>query len=398
MTEQKKNKVQEITEKLPEQIQQVFESEKYKDYLKVMSKFTHYSINNSILIAMQRPDASLVAGYEAWKQKFDRHVKAGSKGIQIIQPAPYRKKVEQEVLDSKGNIKRNPDGTPLMEQIEKIIPAFKVAYVFDINDTEGAPLPSIVQHLNDDVFDFDGVMDVIQTISPVPITFEDIDSGANGFYNLESKDIHIKNGMGQMQTIKTSIHEIAHSILHDRDTGTDLNVDRNTKEVEAESVAYVVANYYGWDTSDYSFGYIAEWSKNKNLEELKQSLDTIRKTADQIIDSIDMEIMNRRLEQEQELAYKLPSGEYLYIQSIDDGYDFSIYNREGMLLDGGIIEDKFLRIDNAAEEALKMLDRKIDGMVPHQVEHLQQLVEKANTIVLVQPPIVEQKIQLKMSM
>ncbi len=294
-----KEQLKEITDKLEQGIQEVFESEKYKEYLNTMSKFYNYSFNNTMLIAMQKPDATLIAGYNAWKDKFDRHVLKGEKGIRIIAPAPIRRKEEVEKID--------PDtqepvidalGKPVMEVIETTTRAFKVIPVFDVSQTDGKPLPELtVEELNGDVKDFDLFMEALTQTAPVPIGYEDIPDETKGYYHLEDKRIAIQDNMSQIQTVKTAIHEISHATLHD----VDLNLpedkipqeqkkDRKTKEVEAESIAYTVCQHYGIDTSDYSFGYVAGWSSGKELSELRSSLETIRSTAATLINTIDAKV------------------------------------------------------------------------------------------------------------
>lgn len=284
------DKVKEITDKLEQGIKDLFESEKYKNYLKVMSRFHNYSFNNSLLIAMQKPDATYVAGYTSWEKNFDRHVQKGQKGIRILAPSPYKIKKDVDKLDPNTQqpvIGR--DGTPLKERVEVTIPAYKITTVFDISQTEGRELPEIASDLQDDVEGYSRFMEALKAASPVPIETRPIEGGSHGYYHIEDKLIVIKEGMSQQQTLKTCIHEIAHAILHDKDTGKEKDnlPDRRTKEVEAESVAYTVCQHFGIDSSEYSFGYVAGWSSGKNLEELKTSMNTIRATASDIINSVE---------------------------------------------------------------------------------------------------------------
>ena len=331
-------KVQQITEQLPDKIRELFNSDKYAEYLNVMGKFSNYSFNNTLLIAMQRPDASYVAGYKAWENKFDRHVVAGAKGIQIFQPAPYKREVEEEMKDEHGNTIYGYDGKPLLHKEEVIMQGFKVGYVFAYEDTEGSELPSIVQLLDSDVKNYEQTMDILKSISPVPIVFHEIKDGANGYYSHTDNGIHVKEDLLELQMIKTTIHEMAHAILHNKDNGTDKDTNRREKEVEAESVAYTVCNYLGLDTSDYSFGYIAGWSADKELKELKETMEKIRETSNTIISKFNDELLNRKMSQEQELAFKYPEG-YFYIQKATEGFDYSYFDRDFNLLDGGIYED-----------------------------------------------------------
>ena len=293
-SEKPAEKIKEITEKLETGIQELFDSERYKEYLQVMSKFHNYSFNNTVLIAMQKPDASLIAGFNSWKNDFGRNVVKGEKGIKIIAPSPYKVKQQFEKLDP---VTQQPlignDGKPVTEEREVTIPAYKVVSVFDVSQTEGRDLPNVgVNELTGDVDRYNDFFAALENASPVPIGFEKIAGGAHGYYHLEDKRIAIDEGMSELQTLKTAIHEIAHAKLHDIDLNAPAaeradRPDRRTREVEAESIAYSVCQYYGLDTSEYSFGYVGEWSSGKELKELKGSLETIRSTAAEIINSID---------------------------------------------------------------------------------------------------------------
>ena len=304
-----KQKVQEITEKLEQGIKELFESEKYKTYLNTMSKFHNYSFNNTMLIAMQKPDATLVAGFKAWQKNFDRHVKKGEKGIRILAPAPYKIKEEQEKLDPvTGEIMLDKNGMPITEEVEIKIPAFRVVPGFDVSQTDGKELPDIgVNELSGSVEDYEDFMQALTEVSPVPITYEDIEGEVKGYFHTTDHRIAIQEGMSQSQTVKTAIHEVAHAKLHDRERNQDIDAvldkDRNTQEVEAESVAYTVCQHFGIDTSDYSFGYIAGWSSDRDMKELKSALDTIRKTASELITGIEDRLAelqkDRAVEQEQ---------------------------------------------------------------------------------------------------
>ena len=306
-----KQKVQEITEKLEQGIKELFESEKYKTYLNTMSKFHNYSFNNTILITMQNPDATLVAGFKAWKKNFQRHVKKGEKGIRILAPAPYKLKEEQEKLDPETReIMLDEQGKPIMEEVEITIPAFRAVSVFDVAQTEGKELPELeVKELSDSVEDYENFMQALTEVSPVPIEFEEIEGDAKGYFSQSTHRIAVQEGMSQSQTLKTAIHEVAHAKLHDREINKGIEdaefKDRNTKEVEAESIAYTVCQHFGIETSDYSFSYIVGWSSGKEMTELKSSLDTIRRTASEIITGIEHElskVKERVVEQETELS------------------------------------------------------------------------------------------------
>ena len=285
-------KLKEITDRLEQGITELFDSERYKEYLQVMSKFHNYSFNNTLLIAMQKPDASLIAGFNAWKNNFGRNVMRGEKGIRILAPSPYKIRQEVEKKDPQtGKTVIGKDGKPVTETKEIQIPAYKVVAVFDVSQTEGRELPSIsANELTGDVEQYEDFFSALEKTSPVPMGFEKIEGTAHGYYHLEEKRIAIDEGMSQLQNLKTAIHEIAHAKLHD----IDLNApeqpdrpDRRTREVQAESIAYTVCQHYGLDTSDYSFGYVAGWSSGRELAELKISLETIRATAAEIINTID---------------------------------------------------------------------------------------------------------------
>ena len=360
--------VREITDKLEQGIKELFESERFKEYLRTMSKFYHYSFSNTLLIAMQKPEATYVAGYTSWQRNFDRQVMKGEKGIKILAPAPYKAKEEREKIDpSTQKPVLDADGNPVTETVEIMRPAFKVVSVFDISQTDGKELPDIiVDELSGSVENYAAFFEALKQESPVPISFEDIPGGAKGYFSPVENRIAIQEGMSEIQTIKTAIHEIAHAKLHsiDRpepeptwkivmisDGGTkrdflsgfaseaeanaaaehegwrfvdenrfewrleveedtsavqDMRKDRHTKEVEAESVAYTVCQRYGIETSDYSFGYIAGWSSDKETKELKGSLETIRKTAAEMIDSIDAKLKVLLAEKSQEQTQETP--------------------------------------------------------------------------------------------
>ena len=310
-SEKPADKLKEITDRLEQGIMQLFDSDRYKEYLRVMSKFHNYSFNNTLLIAMQKPDASLVAGFQSWKNNFKRNVVKGEKGIKILAPSPFKIKQEMEKIDpatQKPVI--GADGKPVKEEKEITIPAFKVVSVFDVSQTEGKELPDIaVDMLTGDVECFKDVFAALEKTSPVPIGFEKIEGNSHGYYHLEEKRIAIDEGMSELQTIKTAIHEIAHAKLHDIDPNAPKEEragrpDRRTREVQAESVAYAVCQHYGLDTSDYSFGYVAGWSSGRELDELKSSLETIRSTAAEIINSIDEHLQEIQKERDKEQAQK----------------------------------------------------------------------------------------------
>ena len=317
-SEKPAEKLKEITDRLEQGITELFESERYKEYLRVMSKFHNYSFNNTLLIAMQKPDASLVAGFSAWKNNFGRNVIKGQKGIKIIAPSPYKVKQEMKKIDPHT---QQPiigkDGKPVTEEKEITIPAYKVVSVFDVSQTEGKELPDIaVDELTGDVERYRDFFAALEKTSPVPIGFEQIPGSSHGYYHLEDKRIAIQEGMSELQTLKTAIHEIAHAKLHDIDLNAPENeqqprATRRTREVEAESVAYTVCQHYGLDTSDYSFGYVAGWSSGRELSELKSSLETIRSAAAEIINSIDEHIaeLSKAQDKEQTVEQEQPDKE-----------------------------------------------------------------------------------------
>ena len=281
-----------IMQSLESGVEELFTSNRYQEFLKTMAKFHNYSFNNTMLIAMQRPDATLVTSYKNW-QSMGRQVMKGEKGITIIAPAPYKKMKEKEVLDENQRPIMGTDGKPKTEQVEVTVPHFKAVTVFDIAQTSGEPIQTLAPELlTAAVQDFDSFMQAIQKISPVPIRFDEIDGNANGYYHNADKEIVIKKGLSESQTLKTTIHETAHAKLHDKEIMESLGVekDRLTKEVEAESVAYCVCSSFGLDTSDYSFPYIAGWSSSREMKEMKASMDVIRKTAGEMIDQLTEEL------------------------------------------------------------------------------------------------------------
>ena len=312
-SEKPAEKLKEITDRLEQGITELFDSERYKEYLRVMSKFHNYSFNNTLLIAMQKPDASLVAGFSAWKNNFERNVMKGQKGIKIIAPSPFKVRQEMQKIDphtQKPVIGK--DGKPVTEEKEITIPAYKVVTVFDVSQTEGKELPDIaVDELTGDVDRYKDFFAALEKTSPVPIAFEKIEGGSHGYYHLADKRIALNEGMSELQTLKTAIHEIAHAKLHDIDLNAPKDeqprVDRNTREVEAESVAYTVCQHYGLDTSDYSFGYVAGWSSGRELAELKSSLETIRSAAAEIINSIDGHFAEIQKVQDKEQTAEQPT-------------------------------------------------------------------------------------------
>ena len=464
-------RMKEITDRLETGIQELFESERYKAYLTTMSKFHSYSFNNTLLIAMQ--GGQLVAGYNKWRDDFHRNVKKGEKAIKILAPAPFKAKKEVQKLDAQGRPVMGKDGKPVTEVQEIQVPAFKIVSVFDVSQTEGEPLPSIgVEELTGSVERYGEFFKALEQTSPVPIGFEDIPGGSHGYYHLTEKRIAIQEGMSELQTLKTAIHEIAHSKLHAIDPEAPAieqadRPDSRTREVQAESVAYAVCQHYGLDTSDYSFGYVAGWSSGKDLKELKASLETIRATAHELITTIDGHLAQlqkeRQAQQEQpqaapleqtaeqpdpdsvfsklppeqqqemtdsvkamlqtlidadlkstgevsqgtteaaqaqgftiagdgtleqakapqEAAYRLESGDYLYIQTSETGYDYTLYGPDYKELDGGQLDNPDLTLAEAGKEILAIHERPagtIEPLTGDGLDDFLEATEQANAI------------------
>ena len=391
------DRMKEITDRLETGIQELFESERYKAYLTSMAKFHSYSFNNTLLIAMQ--GGQLVAGYNKWRDDFHRNVKRGEKGIKILAPAPYKVKKEVPKLDEQGQPVMDKDGNPVTEKKEVQVPAFKIVSVFDVSQTEGEPLPSIgVDELAGNVEQYEDFFKALEQTSPVPMAFEDIPGGSHGYYHLTEKRIAIQENMSELQTLKTAIHEIAHAKLHaiDPDAPVTEQADRpdsRTREVQAESVAYAVCQHYGLDTSDYSFGYVAGWSSGRELSELKASLETIRKAANELITDIDNHLAQLQQEretkqeaeqpQEQEAAYRLENGNTLYVQTSETGYDYTLYGPDNKELDGGQLDNPDLSMLVARDEILSVLEQEAavtEALTGDKLEAFQEAAEQANAI------------------
>lgn len=307
MADKRADQLKEITERLEQGVKDIFTSEMYTKYLLTMSKFHNYSFNNTLLIAMQRPDATLVAGYNAWKNKFNRYVKKGEKGIQIIAPAPVKEREEREKIDKDtGLTVLNESGEPEIEVVERVIPRFRVTTVFDYAQTDGEPLPTLeVNELTARVKDYTLLKEAIEQVSPVPIRFGEIEGNAKGYYSHMDKEICVRADMGESQTIKTMIHEVAHAMLHDSDQMKQRGEEKDqlTKETEAESIAFTVCSALGIDTSDYSFPYVASWASGKELKELKDSMDTIRLTAADFLEKLETAVAERSVERMTAMEY-----------------------------------------------------------------------------------------------
>ena len=386
-------RMKEITDRLETGTQELFESERYKAYLTTMSKFHSYSFNNTLLIAMQ--GGQLVAGYNKWRDDFHRNVKKGEKAIKILAPAPFKAKKEVQKLDAQGRPVMGKDGKPVTEVQEIQVPAFKIVSVFDVSQTEGEPLPSIgVEELTGSVERYGEFFKALEQTSPVPIGFEDIPGGSHGYYHLTEKRIAIQEGMSELQTLKTAIHEIAHSKLHAIDPEAPAieqadRPDSRTREVQAESVAYAVCQHYGLDTSEYSFGYVAGWSSGRELAELKASLEVIRSAAHELISALDEHLAELRQQREadlsnaQEAAFALDNGNTLFIQTCDSGYDYTLYGPDHKALDGGQLDAPGLTLPDAGEEALNLLGQTAkvsEVLLGEKLAAFREAAEKANEL------------------
>nr|WP_313129516.1 YodL domain-containing protein [Anaerocolumna sp.] len=315
-----KERLKEITDSIETGIKELFESDKYKSYLQTMSRFHKYSLNNTMLISMQKPDATLVAGFNKWRDGFSRYVKKGEKGIKIIAPTPYKIKEEREKLDpqTKAPI-LDASGKVQTEEVEIQIPIFRVVSVFDVSQTEGEPLPTLASNLTGNVEQFEIFMEAVKRTAPVPIEIKPMSEDTDGYYHIEDKRIAIRDGMSEVQTISAAIHEVAHSLLHNREVEKELQAqqgeskkpikpkDRNTEEVEAESISFAVCSYYGIQTAENSLGYIATWSKGKELAELRASLETINKTSSELISGIDTHFAEIIKERGMDIATETPA-------------------------------------------------------------------------------------------
>ena len=361
-----KERLKEITDNIEQGIKELFQSDKYTQYLRTMSRFHSYSLNNTLLIAMQNPDATLVAGFNKWRDQFSRNVKKGEKGIKIIAPTPYKVKKEQEKVDPVTKAPMlDTNGKVITEEVEVKIPLYRVVSVFDVSQTEGKPIPALANSLTGDVQQYEIFMDALRRSSPVPLAFEQMSANTDGYFSPKEQRIALREGMSEVQTVSAAIHEIAHSKLHDyekqklENAKADENAEppnpknRRTEEVEAESISYAVCAYYGIQTAENSFGYIATWSKDKELPELRTSLETINKTSSSLIEDIDRNIAEIVKEKgidltPQDLAYQL-GNLYFAIQETEGGYDYSIYDKDYNLLDGGVYDDPDISIYEAMD-------------------------------------------------
>ena len=380
-----KDRMREIVDSIENGIKELFESDKYRKYLATMSRFHRYSVNNTMLIYMQRPDATHVAGFNKWRDQFGRNVLKGEKGIRIIAPTPYKKKVEEIKTDPETNAPLlDADGKAIIEEKEIRIPMFKVVSVFDVSQTTGKPLPQLAADLSGNVQQYEVFMEALRRASPVPMEIKPVARDTDGFFSIKAQSITIRAGMSEVQTVCAAVHEIAHAKLHDYEHMTELADDgetilvpgeksRNTEEVEAESISYAVCQYYGIETGENSFGYIATWSKGKELKELRASLETINKTASELITDIDRhfaEICKERgidrenlaaAEQpsveapEAEKLYMVDNDKYIHVQRSDTGIDYTIYDAgSAKVLDGGVLDGTEQQLSTAALEICKL--------------------------------------------
>ena len=408
-----KDRMREIVDSIENGIKELFESDKYRKYLATMSRFHRYSVNNTMLIYMQRPDATHVAGFNKWRDQFGRNVLKGEKGIRIIAPTPYKKKVEEIKTDPETNAPvLDADGKAIIEEKEIRIPMFKVVSVFDVSQTAGKPLPQLAADLSGNVQQYEVFMEALRRASPVPMEIKPVARDTDGFFSIKAQSITIRAGMSEVQTVCAAVHEIAHAKLHDYEHMTELADDgetilvpgeksRNTEEVEAESISYAVCQYYGIETGENSFGYIATWSKGKELKELRASLETINKTASELITDIDRhfaEICKERgidrenlaaAEQpsveapEAEKLYMVDNDKYIHVQRSDTGIDYTIYDAgSAKVLDGGVLDGTEQQLSTAALGICKL--HNIGNAAPIRLAPLELLkdLQEANELPL----------------
>ena len=400
-----RDRLKEITASIEDGIKELFQSESYAQYLQTMSRFHHYSVNNQVLIHMQKPDATLVAGFNKWKNQFGRNVIKGEHGIKIIAPTPFKKKIEQEKLDPDTQLPMlDADGKIITEEKTIQIPMYKPVTVFDVSQTEGKPLPQLAHDLSGNVANYDVFIEALRRSSPVPISVEVMGGGMDGYFDLEHQDIAIRKGMSEVQTVSAVIHEMAHALLHNRAKDPEEKtpeLSRSTEEVQAESISYAVCAYYGIATGDNSFGYIASWSKDKSLPELRESLEVISKTADGLINDIDRHYAEILKEREAELIAAEPAmamerlyavdDRYLHVQRTDTGVDYTIYDKASMKeIDGGQLD---MEISTLAEAALEICNSHGIGQnAPFQVADigiLDELQAAQDAAIAIEPPVQE---------
>ena len=380
MEEKKSNKqrLNDITDSIENGIKELFNSDKYKQYLQTMSRFHRYSVNNQMLIYMQKPNATLVAGFNKWRDQFSRNVKKGEKGIKIIAPTPFNKKIEETKLDPDTKLPMLDDnGKEIKVEKEIQIPMFRVVSVFDVSQTEGKPLPQLASDLSGNVENYDAFIEAIRRSATVPVEFKPLEKGTDGYFSLDEQKIVIREGMSEVQTVSALLHELAHSKLHNRkdeqvkdgeQPEETAKINRNTEEVQAESISFAVCAYYGIKTDENSFGYIASWSNGKELKELKESLEVINKTSSKMITDIDKNYAEIRKERgldnetlELDEAMFENSINYLHIQrNSDNVWDYSVYDNETLrLVDGGKIDNPDMKLEQGKEQIISEYSVKL---------------------------------------
>ena len=403
-----KEQIKKLTDQIEAGIKALFQSgnlEKYQAYLRTMSHFHHYSVNNQMLIFSQCPHATLVAGYQKWQNQFSRHVLRGEKGISILAPTPYKIKVEKEKLDPDTKLPLlDADGNTITEEKEVQIPMFRPVKVFDVSQTDGKPLPERVQspvaELTGNVEHYEAFMEALRRISPVPIEMKPLSNDLDGFFSPSKQSITLRAGMSEVQTVCAAVHEIAHSKLHDYAKQPNSQPkDSNTEEIEAESIAYTVCAYFGIETSANSFGYVATWSKDKDLKAFKDSLDTIRKTSSELISGVEQQFKEickergisleptqpaqKQPEQDIEKLYMVDNEKYIHVQRSDTGIDYTIYDAaSAKALDGGVLDDTGQLLSAAALTVCKL--HNIGDAAPIRLAPLELLngLQEANELLL----------------
>ena len=403
-----KEQIKKLTDQIEAGIKALFQSgdlEKYQAYLRTMSHFHHYSVNNQMLIFSQCPHATLVAGYQKWQNQFSRHVLRGEKGISILAPTPYKIKVEKEKLDPVTKLPLlDADGNTITEEKEVQIPMFRPVKVFDVSQTDGKPLPERVQspvaELTGNVEHYEAFMEALRRISPVPIEMKPLSNDLDGFFSPSKQSITLRDGMSEVQTVCAAVHEIAHSKLHDYAKQPNSQPkDSSTEEIEAESIAYTVCAYFGIETSANSFGYVATWSKDKDLKAFKDSLGTIRKTSSELISGVEQQFKEickergislepaqpaqKQPEQDIEKLYMVDNEKYIHVQHSDTGIDYTIYDAaSAKALDGGVLDDTGQLLSAAALTVCKL--HNIGDAAPIRLAPLELLngLQEANELLL----------------
>ena len=403
-----KEQIKKLTDQIEAGIKALFQSgdlEKYQAYLRTMSHFHHYSVNNQMLIFSQCPHATLVAGYQKWQNQFSRHVLRGEKGISVLAPTPYKIKVEKEKLDPDTKLPLlDADGNTITEEKEVQIPMFRPVKVFDVSQTDGKPLPERVQspvaELTGNVEHYEAFMEALRRVSPVPIEMKPLSNDLDGFFSPSKQSITLRDGMSEVQTVCAAVHEIAHSKLHDYAKQPNSQPkDSSTEEIEAESIAYTVCAYFGIETSANSFGYVATWSKDKDLKAFKDSLDTIRKTSSELISGVEQQFKEickergislepaqpaqKQPEQDTEKLYMVDNEKYIHVQRSDTGIDYTIYDAaSAKALDGGVLDDTGQLLSAAALTVCKL--HNIGDAAPIRLAPLELLngLQEANELLL----------------